>query len=381
MNIGTSNQINLWKLIFEKYYQEAFQVEDKTFNLTGWNSSYTGQPFPSIEMRDWVNDTVDRIVCCKPKRIYEIGSGTGLLLFSLIHECIEYCGTDFSENAIEYLKQHVPLSANHVNLLHQPADNFSELTTGKYDTLLLNSVVQYFPNLSYLQKVLEGAITNISSEGTIFIGDVRSRPLLEAFHASVEIWSSANDVDLTLINQNIQTRMKNDMELAVDPEFFHALKEQFPKISHVEIRYKKGWYQNELTRFRYDVFIHIEKASQNISKQYQWTYDLLDIEKLLKRKLEVIQLKKVPNFSVIWILEALKVLKEGKLDSIGSLRQELNDTVQVVPWEQIYLLGGEDYYVEPLLESRRCDECSLFFIRKDVEQDKIFPNRDMQHYP
>ena len=51
--------------------------------------------------------------------------------------------------------------------------------------MILNSVVQYFPSIDYLLRVLEGAVNAVAPGGSIFVGDVRSLPLLEAFHASV----------------------------------------------------------------------------------------------------------------------------------------------------------------------------------------------------
>src|SRR5205085_7791941 len=68
------------------------------------------------------------------------------------------------------------------------ADEADWIAPRKYDAVVLPSVVQYFPGIEYLLLVLE----NISSValapgGSIFIADVRSRPLLEAFHASVQL--------------------------------------------------------------------------------------------------------------------------------------------------------------------------------------------------
>ena len=53
--------------------------------------------------------------------------------------------------------------------------------------MILNSVVQYFPSIEYLVRVLEGAVQAVAEGGYIFVGDVRSLPLLEAFHTSVEL--------------------------------------------------------------------------------------------------------------------------------------------------------------------------------------------------
>ena len=44
----------------------------------------------------------------------------------------------------------------------------------------MNSVIQYFPDLEYFMKVLEGAVESVRPGGAVFVGDVRSLPLLES---------------------------------------------------------------------------------------------------------------------------------------------------------------------------------------------------------
>jgi len=58
--------------------------------------------------------------------------------------------------------------------------------------VIINSVVQYFPSVEYLVKVLEQTIKQVRPEGSIFIGDVRSLPLLRAFHTSVQLYQASD---------------------------------------------------------------------------------------------------------------------------------------------------------------------------------------------
>ena len=46
----------------------------------GWNSSYTGAPIPIEQMREWQAAALNRIVALQPRRVLEIGVGSGLLL-------------------------------------------------------------------------------------------------------------------------------------------------------------------------------------------------------------------------------------------------------------------------------------------------------------
>src|SRR5207237_3292262 len=66
-------QVSQWETTFDETYDQASGEIEPTFNITGWNSSYTGQPIPAEQMREWVDYTVRRIQALAPKRVLEIG--------------------------------------------------------------------------------------------------------------------------------------------------------------------------------------------------------------------------------------------------------------------------------------------------------------------
>ncbi len=53
--------------------------------------------------------------------------------------------------------------------------------------MVLNSVVQYFPNAAYLEKVLEGVLGLLAPGGRVLVGDVRNLHLLKALRTAVEL--------------------------------------------------------------------------------------------------------------------------------------------------------------------------------------------------
>ncbi|OSC57827.1 hypothetical protein B5180_37605, partial [Streptomyces sp. BF-3] len=126
-----------------------------------WNSSYDGQPIPLEDMREWRDSTVDRIKALHPRRVLEIGVGTGLLLAKIAPDCDEYWGTDFSPTVIEDLRHHIeadPHLTEKVTLRTQAAHEHGDLKKNHFDTIILNSVVQYFPNADYLLHVIRQAL-------------------------------------------------------------------------------------------------------------------------------------------------------------------------------------------------------------------------------
>jgi SAM-dependent methyltransferase/acyl carrier protein len=259
-----------WRELYEQTYV-APTGEEAAFNITGWNSSYTGVPIPAEEMREWVEATVARIAAHHPRRVLEIGCGTGLLLARLAPSCEAYVGTDFSGQALAHVRKLMGArkDLSHVTLSQRLADDFSGFAPGCFDTVIINSVTQYLPGIEYLKAVLEGAVAALAPGGRIFAGDVRSLPLLKAFHASVQCYRADGKTKKAQLGRLIENDIEQEGELVIDPEFFVALKRENARISDVEIFLKRGRYQNELTRFRYDVFLHVE-AKDTASPPPAW---------------------------------------------------------------------------------------------------------------
>ncbi|MFB2977576.1 amino acid adenylation domain-containing protein [Microseira sp. BLCC-F43] len=255
-------QIAQWQLIWDANYSQPAADSDPTFNTIGWRDSYTGQPIAFHMMREWVDTTVERILSWQPDRVLEIGCGTGMLLFRIAPRCSFYLGTDISHEALHYVEQQLEKldgTWSQVSLWHRAADNFEGIEPSSFDTVVINSVIELFPSMDYLVDVLEKAVQVVKPGGIIFVGDVRSLPLLEAFHADVELYKAPAELSRDQLRQYVQNSMNREEQLVVEPNFFTALKQLIPSISHVQIQLKRGRYCNELTKFRYDVILHIEK--------------------------------------------------------------------------------------------------------------------------
>ncbi len=256
----TSEQVAQWKIVFDDNYSTSTDSPDPTFDITGWNSSYTGEKIPDDEMREWVEQTCSSILEDDPKRVLEVGCGTGLLLFRVAPQCSYYVGSDFSSTVISRILQLVSDSAcplPHVELLQRSADELSDLPHGSFDTIIINSVIQYFPSLDYLLEVLRGLIPLCAPNGRIFLGDIRNFAVREALAAAVEIGQAADEVVGQELQQRVRRRLAKDEELLIEPAFFPAFLSATPELGDVELRVKRGQYHNELTRYRYDVVLQV----------------------------------------------------------------------------------------------------------------------------
>jgi amino acid adenylation domain-containing protein len=346
----SAEQVRGWQEVWEEAYRQEPAQEDPTFNINGWNSSYTGLPIPAEEMREWVNQAVERVRSLGPKRVLEIGCGAGLLLFRIAPHCAGYWGTDFSPSALRFVEQQLKQrDLPQVGLLQRTADDCSGFEPESFDTVVLNSVVQYFSHIDYLVRVLEGAVRLVRPGGSIFLGDVRSLPLLEAFHTSVELHRAPASLPLAQLKQRVHKRMMEEEELVIDPAFFFALQEHLPQISQVQIEPKRGHYCNELTRFRYEVILRVNSALDGAGGHawVDWQKEQMSLPVIRQRMREnssdVHGITSVPNARLTAEVKALELLTHGdRLETVGDLR----NAVRVfqgsgVDPEEMWALQGE----------------------------------------
>ncbi|MEP0858565.1 amino acid adenylation domain-containing protein [Trichocoleus sp. DQ-U1] len=375
-----SEQVSEWETVFEKTYHQNSNIQEDTLNISGWNSSYTGLPIPAEEMRMWVDSTVEQILALKPSRILEIGCGSGLLLFPIAPHCSHYLGTDFSQSALDYIQQQLTTqNLPQVTLDRRLADNFEGIEAGAFDVVIINSVIQYFPSTDYLLRVLEGAVNAVKPGGSIFIGDVRSLPLLEAFHTSVQLHQAPSNLSITELRQRIQKRLQQEQELIIDPEFFRALKHEFSKISHVQIQPKPGKYQNELTKFRYDVILRVG-AEVDCLQDFPWLNwqkqnPTLGIRQLLEEtNPEILGITGIPNARLLSEMKTLELLAENDGgETVADLRKSLQEsnTEDGIESEEILALGQDLSYCIQLNYSG--DHYDAVFVHKTLASPDKLP--------
>jgi SAM-dependent methyltransferase len=338
-----------WQTLYNETYSQVPGHDDPTFNIIGWESSYTGLPIPAEEMREQVEGTSERLRAIHPSRVLEIGCGTGLLLFRLAPYCSSYVGTDFSPVALTYIQEQLRGERlPHVRLLQRTAENFQDIEAGVFDAVVLNSVVQYFPGIEYLVQVLEEAIRAVAPGGYIFVGDVRSLPLLEAFHTAVELHQADATMPTRTLRERAHRRMRQEQELVIDPAFFLALQQHLPQIRQVAIQPKRGWYHNELTRFRYDVLLQVggEVANLQEPQLLDWSHvaDVAALRQLLLESTpDVLGLTGVPNARLQGEVQTVALLAQPDgPQTVGQLRDAL-DTVRepAVEPESLWALGEE----------------------------------------
>lgn len=314
---GQSDAVGHWRALYDDLYAQPGAAE-RGFDITGWHSSYTGDPIPSEEMRVWLNATVARIKAYNPERVLEIGCGTGMLAYPMA-ECAEfYCGTDVSATVIDTLQRGMADAGlkDKCTLAAAPANALGDLAKGDFDTVLLNSVVQYFPSVLYLREVLEQAISTIPAHGRVFLGDLRSLPLVEEFHSAVRLARHEGDIDGAEFSRRVLDGVQIERELLIDPVFFRLLASHHPRITAADIQWKQGDAENELSQFRYDAVLHIGDCEVIAHDQARldWEHDGLTTDTLEAQLLSGIvpvTVTNVPNGRIAGIAAIWAAVRDG----------------------------------------------------------------------
>jgi amino acid adenylation domain-containing protein len=369
-----SQQVSQWELLYDDTYRQSNGDADPSFNIIGWNSSYTNAPIPAEEMREWRNQTVERILALKPQRALEIGCGTGLLLSQVATHCETYYATDFSQSSLDYVQNHLTVAGSplsHVRLLKRRADEFAGLETERFDLVILNSVVQYFPSLDYLLRVLEGALQVLKPTGCIFLGDIRNFKLLEAFHASVQLTQAPASLDTEALRERIRKGAALEDELLIDPALFNALKNRFPQLACASVHLKRSHDDNELTRFRYDAVLRLDAGHASGERPVlDWQERALTLDALRQilseEKPESLEIRRVPNSRVVADVKTVELLSSHDApQSAGELQQALTSSqLPGVDPEHVWNLSDSLPYAVNLRWSNSDESCFDVVLRR-----------------
>ena len=373
-----SEHLESWQNGWNEIYQQPGKILDPSFNIPGWNNSYTDEPITAEEIRTWIDTNVERVLALRPQRVWEIGCGTGLVLHRVAPHCSHYYATDFSPKAVTALQQQIAGStlADKVLVRQASAHDFNGIQAESFDVVILDSVVQYFPHIDYLVSVLEGAVRAVKPGGAIFLGDVRSNALLKTFHTAVQLRRASPSLPCAELRRIIQGALAGESELTISPGFFSALRKHLPAIKQIEIQLKRGHYRNELTQFRYDVVVRVGETmttSPTDCTRLDWKQSRLtmsDLEHhLMDQRPVALTLTDVPNARLVRECKALEILASVDCPRIvDELRQALHDdgSADGMDPEDFWTLGELLGYTVQVKwpDSERASSCDVVFIRQ-----------------
>lgn len=243
-----SKLLSRWNDFYNHFYADNDFVKKNQLLATGWNSRLEKIPFSNEEIDDWLCDVKDLLVKYNTNSILEIGCGHGLLTEKLAKYVENYVGIDISSSAIDIAKAHNINSIESLKFYQLGALDIDKLNKNNFSIAILNSVIQYFPSLSYLTNVINSCVNKLNDDGIVFIGDVRSLELSEYYYQKIIENKDEN-------NKNHDELFALERELLISPLYFVGLRKYSGIKVAAKVLRKKSLIPNELNIFRYDVIL------------------------------------------------------------------------------------------------------------------------------
>jgi amino acid adenylation domain-containing protein/non-ribosomal peptide synthase protein (TIGR01720 family) len=286
-NIRAEEEVEENELMNRKLWEYVGETAVDEVTGGGWNSSYTGAPIPTEEMDEYGDNILKKLepLLTGDMRILEIGCASGITMYRLAPRVGLYYGIDLSSAIIEKNRQRIEEEGHgNIKLCRLAAHEIDQLAEANFDLVILNSVIQCFNGHNYLRKVLQKAIELVGDTGYIFIGDIMDQDLKADLIDDLLAFSRANR------EGNYKTKIDWSQELFISRDFLEDLAWDYPEIYDVTFSDKIYSIENELTRFRYDALVYIDKTrtdKNNSIKKHKRQHDLKIVKKYTEERLPV----------------------------------------------------------------------------------------------
>jgi amino acid adenylation domain-containing protein len=266
------------RLMDKKLWEYVAETAVDEITGGGWQSSYTGEPIPKEQMDEYGDNILKKLtpLLHKEMRVLEIGCATGISMYRIAPKVALYHGTDLSGRIIEMNEQRVK-EEGHQNIILSclAAHELDQLEEESFDLIIMNSVIQHFHGHNYLRKVLKKAVRLTKPRGFLFIGDIMDQEKKESLINEMIRFKRKNK------NKNYRTKTDWSEELFISRLFFEDLKSEMPGISQIEFSDKIRTIENELTKFRYDALIAVDKTNKSSKinpQKHKYQEDKRDFE-------------------------------------------------------------------------------------------------------
>ncbi|UCH93274.1 MAG: AMP-binding protein, partial [Candidatus Aminicenantes bacterium] len=274
MDIYAEEEVEKNELMDAKLWDYVAETGVDEITGGGWNSSFTGQSFSKQEMDEYVDNVLEKLgpVLRKDMRVLEIGCVSGISMYRIAPRVQYYHATDLSPQMIAQNKKRVQ-KENHKNITLSclPPHHINTIEERNFDLIILNSVIRCFHGHNYLRNVIGKAIDLLGEQGCLFVGDIMDHDLKDALIGDLMEFKRTNQ------DKTLQTKTDFSTELFVARGFFEDLPADMPEISEVASSSKIYTIENELTKYRYDVLVTVDKTGKSrgsVRKKQKYQEDL-----------------------------------------------------------------------------------------------------------
>ncbi len=252
------------ELMDKKLWDYVGESSTNAIQGGGWVNSYTGEDISCDEMEEYSQNVLTKLMPYLNKniRVLEIGCSSGLSMFRIAPYVSLYYGTDLSETIIAQNQQRITKEGiANIKLKCTSAHEINEIEERDFDIVIMNSVIQCFHGYNYMRGVIKRAVSLMKENGIMFIGDVMDPDLKSAMIDSLVSFKHEH------AGSNSKTKTDWSNELFVSRGFFEDLCTEVSEIDSVSFSDKIFSIDNELTRYRYDTLLKINK---NADIQRPW---------------------------------------------------------------------------------------------------------------
>jgi amino acid adenylation domain-containing protein len=160
-------------------------------------------------------------------RILEIGAGSGLIGLRIAASGRSVVATDPSAALVDRLNREARADGLSLIACRAHAHQIEDLTVGCIDAVLISSVVQFFPRISYLDRVVRSAIRVVRPGGLLFLCDL------------------------------IDPESESDAGMAISPERMMRLLRAQPGIERVQLHRRPAHTLTGRLATRYDITVTV----------------------------------------------------------------------------------------------------------------------------
>jgi tyrocidine synthetase III len=235
----------------------------------GWKSSYTGEYLSELDMREYAQNAYLKLKdhLHPNMKVLEIGCSSGLTMFQIAPEVDQYYGTDLSSSILSYTSGLVKEKGyTNITLSCMPAHEIDQLDEGDFDLVIINSVIQSFDGHNYFRDVLIKAIGKMKQTGLLFLGDIMDEDSRQDLIKDLTAFKQAHQ------EKNYRTKTDWSAELFLSKDYLNDLILENIGIEEADYSSKIHSVSNELTRYRYDALLRINKRAESKmqgKKKYQ----------------------------------------------------------------------------------------------------------------
>ncbi|MCP5053848.1 MAG: amino acid adenylation domain-containing protein, partial [bacterium] len=262
--VFSEDEVEESELMSRKLWEYVGETAVDEVTGGGWNSSYTGNPIPKEEMDEYGDNILEKLtpLLRKDLRILEIGAASGISMYRIAPHVGFYYGTDLSSVIVEKNNQRIA-EEGHTNIKFScfAAHEIHRLEEKDFDLVIINSVMQCFNGHNYLRKVIRKALDLMGPEGYLFFGDIMDQDTKEDLIADLTRFKQDQR------GQGFKTKTDWSEELFISRGFLEDLSWDYPEVHDMEFSRKIYTIENELTKFRYDALIRIDKDAGKSKKR------------------------------------------------------------------------------------------------------------------